>query len=296
MARHDGLAWAAAFAVTMAAVGSVDGGLLVDASMRNGDYGGGSAIDTFSGPYGHGASPHVLGIVDGPMGTAFTSTETNGLSNALINWVIGSNNSSLRQHGTFSMHIYLDRATHKSGWIFGDNYGFNQFHNGQGSFGAYAGRMDQGTPDIADDQFRIHWNTWHNSVWYPHVGVFLDYNRWYDVGFAWGGPANDFEIWVDREMELAQDLPQGVIKEWGSAYIGNGSGWNLGLGDNHERGYDGYGSVAGMMFADVKIWNEYRDLGDTSKPVIPEPAVGAMVIGFAALGLSARRNRSTASR
>ena len=36
--------------------------LLFEASLRNGDYGGGAAVDTMDPE--HGGSPHVLGIVD----------------------------------------------------------------------------------------------------------------------------------------------------------------------------------------------------------------------------------------
>jgi len=56
---------------------------LFDASLRNGEYGWGTAVDTMDPD--HGDSPHVLGIVDSADGVTFTSTEADGRSNGLIN-------------------------------------------------------------------------------------------------------------------------------------------------------------------------------------------------------------------
>ncbi len=47
--------------VAGASMATTAGTPLHEASLRNGDYGGGAAIDTMDGDYGHGGSPHVLG-------------------------------------------------------------------------------------------------------------------------------------------------------------------------------------------------------------------------------------------
>ncbi|SPD75486.1 exported hypothetical protein [uncultured Desulfobacterium sp.] len=237
--------------------GSAQSDLLFSASMRNGDYGGGTAVDTMDGIYGHGASPHVLGIVNSAQGTTFTSTETDGRSNAIINWVISNatQRSNFRNHGTFSFWVRFDSATFCQGWVLGDNYGFDQFYHGQGTFGSHAYKKDDGV--------MLSWSAWWNSIWdYPYDNTNrLQYDRWYNVGYAWGGPDNDFEIWVDGVLVSARDWGSGYSFPWGMDYPP--SGINFGFGDNHERGYDSYGSVAGATFADVHIWNEYRVLGDT---------------------------------
>lgn len=249
------------------------GSLLFEASLRNGDYGAGTAVNTFAP--NHGGSPGVLGIVNASDGVAFTPTEANGRSNALINWQIGSgaNNPTFRRTGTVSFWFKADRATHIAGSILGDNYGFNQFHNGQGTFGVGASRKlnDTGT---ADDQVTMGWSTWHNNVWYDHTASqfpVLEYDRWYDVGFAWGGSEYNFEVWVDGTRVVARNLPGGVTFPWGSDALS--SAFNFGLGDNHERGIDPYNSAAGVMFADIRIWNEHRAQGDTVSPDADEDGV-----------------------
>lgn len=69
---------------------------------------------------------------------------------------------------------------------------------------------------------------------------------------------------------------------WG---FGN-AGTNIGIGNNHERGVDAYGSTSGAMFADIQIWDEYRPLGAT----VPEPATLLLVaLGGAVI---ARRRKS----
>ncbi len=246
--------------------GTADADLLYSASMLNGDYGGGAAIDTMDGTYGHGASPHVLGIVNSDQGTTFTSTEDDSRSNALINWQITDTTqlNNFRNHGTFSFRVKFDSVEFCPGWLFGDNYGFTAFHNGQGTFSSHASKMD--------DVVMLTWSAWYNGVWdYPYDNTNrLQFDRWYNVGYAWGGPDNDFEIWVDGILVSARNWSAGNDFPWGMEYPPSGT--NFGFGDNHERGYDTYGSVAGATFADVQIWNEYRALGNTEAPVPSDPA------------------------
>jgi len=244
------------------------GSLLFEASLRNGNYGAGQAINTF--PPNHGGSPGVLGIVNTPDGVMFTSTESNGRSNALINWQLGAgaSNPTFRRTGTVSFWFKADRATHIGGGILGDNYGFNQFHNGQGTFGVGASRKVNGAGS-ADDQVTVGWSTWHNNVWYDHTASqvpVLEYDRWYNIGFAWGGAQYNFEIWIDGTRIVARNLPVGVNFPWGVDSATAPSAFNFGLGDNHERGVDAYNSAAGVMFADLRIWNEYRAQGGTVSP------------------------------
>ena len=235
-------------------VGATTASLLYQASLRSGDYGTGSAINTM--PPDHGGSPGVLGIVDSPDGVSYTSTETDSRSNALINWSI-TNTADRVQYlstGSVSFMFKADRATHVSGSIFGDNYGFTAYHNGQSAFDATAKRIANGAgPE--DDQVQIRWQAIAGGVWVFRDPVTLEYDRWYHIGLAWGGPVNNYETWVCGEL-LAADSPS---LPWG---VYN-SASNVGLGDNHERGYDAYGSAAGVTFADIRIWNEYRSLGDT---------------------------------
>jgi hypothetical protein len=216
----------------------------------------------------HGGSPHVLGIVDAADGVTYTSTETDSRSNALINWYLAdpADRVSFRTSGSVSFRFRADRATHVSGEIFGDNYGFDQFRHGQTSIGVYAGRV-AGDPGDEDDQVQISWKTGDGSAWYTHDPVTLEYDRWYHIGLAWGGPDFSHEIWVCGERgagDSAGPLPWGVT--WGT-----GSATNVGLGDNHERGYSGYGSAAGVTFADIRIWDEYRAQGDTAPCIVAQP-------------------------
>ena len=144
-----------------------------------------------------------------------------------------------------------------SGEIFGDNYGFGEFRNGQSTFATYANRVANGE-GTEDDQVSIKWATWNNSVFYWHGPVTLEYDTCYQIGLAWGGPGNNYETWVSGEL-LAYDSQSGATLPWGFT----GSATNVGLGDNHERGYGPYGSAAGVTFADIRIWDEYRPQGDT---------------------------------
>lgn len=254
--------------------GIAEANLLFQASLRNGSYGGGTATDTMDPD--HGGSPNVLGIVDSTDGVTFTSTEADGQSNALINWVIGGSRITFKQHGTISFWFKADRSAHVGGEIFGDNYGFDKFRNGQITFSGRALRIENGS-GTGDDQVQLSWGSWHNNVWYSVFDAAnrLEYDRWYNIGFTWGGLSYDFEIWVNGILHSAADLPQGVSFPWGREDSCCPSGINFGLGDNHERGYSGYDSAAGVMFRDIRIWDEYRSLGDT-QPVGWPTSYGAL--------------------
>ena len=247
--------------------------LLHQATLKDGDYGAGAAINTM-GPY-HGGSPGVLGIVDSPEGVTFTSTEADGRSNALINWSIPSGARwTFRNQGTVSFMFRADRDKHVTGEIFGDNTGFGLFHNGMSAIAGYASRITKGTLDVSDDQVSISWaSTDGVNPWLWHGPVILEYDQWYDLGFAWGRDSiNKYETWVCGVRKTTDSdgyIPWGV--DWGASGY---SGTNFGLGDNHERGYvpNGYGSAAGVTFADISIWDEYRTDGDTKPcPVTPPP-------------------------
>ncbi len=84
-----------------------------------------------------------------------------------------------------------------------------------------------------------------------------------------GGTENTHETWVCGELGAADS--EGPIP-WGVSW-GTGSATNIGLGDNHERGEGGYNSAAGVTFADILIWDEYRELGDTFECPSPEEDV-----------------------
>lgn len=233
---------------------------LFEATLRDGDYGAGAAIDTVPADGDLGD----VGIVDSPAGVTFVATEPSGRSNALINWVIpAADRTTFRTTGTVSFCIRASRTTHATGSILGDNYGFGQFNNGQGAFGAFAQRVANG-PDPADDQWRLFWHTWHDGQFYDHAPAVVEYDRWYRAGFTWGGATNQFEIWVDGVRAAFDDLPAGLGLPWGAAGLGTGSATNFGLGDNHERGVDPYNSAAGVTIADIRVWKEYHAQGDTA--------------------------------
>jgi hypothetical protein len=257
--------------------------LLHQATLKNGDYGDGARVDTMD-PI-QGGSPHVLGIIDSAEGVTFTPTETGGLSNALINWTQPDQTKrlALKNHGTISFRVKFDRQNHVNGWIIGENYGFDKFNHGQASFGAYATRMDQVlVGDKSDDQVRLHWNVWFETYYPPpplqpnwlmvtDLSNRLQYDRWHDVGFAWGGPDHDFEIWANHKLISAYDLPAGASLPWGQEYSWVPSGYNVSLGNEHQRGYQGYSTASGLTFADINIWNEYRPFGDTVASAVLPP-------------------------
>lgn len=252
------------------ATATVVDGLLYEASLRDGDYGVGTAVDTMDPD--HGDSPHVLGIVNSSEGVTFTPTEASDQSNALINWYFAdsADRLSFRNSGTVSFWFKADRGAHISGEIFGDNYGFGTFRNGQGTISASASRI-AGDPGDEDDQVQISWKTCDGAAWYWHGPVILEYDRWYHIGLAWGGAEFRHETWIcgQREAEDSEGtLPWGVSS-------GTGSATNVGLGDNHERGYSGYGSASGVTFADIRIWDETRPQGDTEPcPLSQPPSIG----------------------
>jgi hypothetical protein len=230
-------------------------GLLYQATLKSGNYGGGLAV-----------SPST-GLVNSSEGVKFVSTEPDKQSNALINWVVPADRRvQFRSQGTISFLFKADRQNHVDGAILGDNGGFSSFNNGQSTFSVVTYRLPNGS-GIEDDQFHIKWSTWHNADWKYHPpggqpNLVMEYDRWYNLGFTWGGPSSNFEIWVSGTLQ-AQDSQAGAALPWGDASMGTGSGTNIGLGDNHERGVDQNNSIAGVTFADIRIWDEYRTNGDT---------------------------------
>ena len=265
---------------------------LYDASLRNGDYGGGSRIDTMD--YYHGGSPHVLGIVDSAAGVTFTPTETTGNSNALINFPQGASSAGFRAHGTISLKLNADSAAQLAmttwGHLFCENYGYNQFNNGQSSFSTYVSRVANG-PGVDDDQLSITLRVMHVDTmqWYSAGSIILDFGRWYNVGFTWGGPTHDYEIWVDGQLRSGWDLPAGVNLPWGLNWPPSAT--NVGLGGQHERGLGtngNYTSAVGITYADFHMWDEYRAQGDTEP--IPEPGA-AVILLTASLALQLRPRR-----
>ena len=271
-----------AIAVCAAACAVAQGGLLYEASLRDGDYGGGLAVDTMSP--NHGGSPHLLGITDGPDGVHYSATETDGRSNALINWTMNSaRRANLRQRGTISLWVLADVDNFRSGEMIGENNGYNTFRNGQGTFSSHLSRYDGG--DDAD-YAGVGFKSWHNGTWQFHNSndqiARFELGEWVNVGLAWGNndPTGfDFEIWINGELARGHDL-EGLSFPWGHG----GSGVNIGLGSNHERGYGAYGSAAGVTFRDIRIWDEYRAFGDT----IPSSGTVAL-LGLAGLVASRRR-------
>jgi hypothetical protein len=83
-----------------------------------------------------------------------------------------------------------------------------------------------------------------------------------------GGAGSSYETWVCGELEAEDSdgaLPWGV--SWGT-----GSVTSVAPGDNHERGYDAYGSAARVVFGDIRIWDEYRLQGDTGPCAAAPPS------------------------
>jgi cysteine-rich repeat protein len=237
--------------------------LVFEASLQSGNYGTGQRIDTF-GP-NHGGSPHVLGIVDSAEGMTYTTTETSGRSNALINWVLSpADEAAFRTAGTVSFCLRADPSLQRDGWVLGNNDGFDAYSNGLGSMGSHLARRDNGTPaDTADDLWGLSLATWHDNVWYsrPTTQPGLVFGPWYRVGYTWGGAQHRFEIWADGALLSSDDRTEPVLP-WGYA----GTAKNVGLGDNHARGIDAYGSAAGVTFKHVRLWTGAQPLGDTGEP------------------------------
>lgn len=284
------------------AVSQASATMLYGASLRDGNYGNGFVVDTFSfcsDPDGSSCGDGNLsniGISNTPSGVNFTS------NNAVINYSIGRDYGSamqnaFRSQGTISVSFNASGTAHVNGQPFTDNYGFNQFNSGQGTFGVGLAR-NAGADAVlhtSDDLLGMSWSTWHDNVWYSHIStpVLLAYDRWYDIGFAWGGPGSDFELWVDGELRASHNLPAGVTSSWGSPWTGLGSAYNLALGEIHERAV-GNSSTYGITFADLEIWNEYRPEGATLAPVPLPPAAWLFASAFIPLLRQRRKLKAPA--
>ena len=152
-----------------------------------------------------------------------------------------------------------------------------------------------GTEGTADDRVTVGWSTWHGGIWYSHVTtpVLIGFDEWHHLGFAWGGPNDNFEVWVDGVLRASHDVPPSGA--WGTSTLGGlGSAYNFALGEIHERRF-GNSTVHGIMFADLEIWDEYRALGATQSQnpsSVPEPATLALLgLGLVGIGLGRRRRR-----
>lgn len=256
-------------------------GQLFNAPLTNGQYGGGAVQDTMA-PV-HGGSPHNPGIVDSAEGTRFTATDLYNRGNGVIYWAPGAAAADFRQHGTLSLWMSADHDPFAEmtawGHIFCENYGWSAFHNGQSAFSGSVSFVANG-PGAADDAMRLGWGVWHNSVWYyPTVGQSVDlaFDRWYNVGYTWGGADYDYEIWVNGERRVGYDLPAGVTMPWGMS----SSAAVVALGGAHERGMTeaSYSSAVGITYRDLHLWTEVRPRGDT----VPEPGTLGLVLLSAAI-------------
>ncbi len=233
-------------------VSPASGSMLFDATLQNGDYGAGWAVpecSDFMIP-----DPAPPGVVNGADGVEFVTTEISGASSALINWEVGSPlNMTFRNNGTISFSFYANSSTHVGGTIVCDNYGFNAFRGGQGAFSIWAYNVG--------GQVEILWTVLLGSWVHFSPRVYVAHDEWHNLSFAWGGQNHDFEICVDGQLAASYMLPAGESFPWGVDW-GNSSGYNIGLGSNHERDYVctnllPYGSAAGVKFADIEIWDEY---------------------------------------
>lgn len=259
--------------------------LLYDASLQNGDYGGGFLVGTYlsSAPFNTSGSTggdlNTLGIVDSPNGVTFTT------NNDVINYSLGADalggykQSDFRTHGAVSIYFKADLNTFLGGQPFTDNYGFDAYQTGQGTFGTGMGRNAgaDGTAGTADDQVEWWWSTWHSNVWYYHIDttndeVVFSFDQWHHIGLTWGGTTNHFEVWADGVLVATDNNPSSGA--WGTTTSG-GSAYNFSLGEIHERIY-GNASPTGVTFADLEIWDEYRTFGNyqpqPDPDTIPEPS------------------------
>lgn len=282
----------------------VYGTLLYSASLKNGDYGGGFIVDTFTSC----GDPDGSSCGDGDLSNIGITNSANGVNytsnNAVINYSLGadskggSRRSTFRTNGTVSVHFKADLQAFVSGQPFVDNYGFSQFNSGQGTFGTGLSRNNgaDGTAGTTDDRISVGWSTWHSNVWYNHVPtpvLITGFEDWHDLGFAWGGPNDQFEVWVDGVLMASHDVPSSGA--WGTSTLGGlGSAYNFALGEIHERKL-GNSSVHGIMFADLEIWDEYRAHGATQAQApaeVSEPTTTALLV-LGLLGASfARKRRS----
>lgn len=281
----------------LAATPQVFAAILYNAPLTDGNYGGGfkvgvySAANPFNASGSTGGSLAPLGIIDSSAGVMFTT------ANDVINFSLGADGkggagrATFRTTGTVSVMFRANRDTFITGQPFVDNYGFNQFNSGQGSFGTALARHNgpDNTPNTQDDRIEFSWTSWHNNVWYNHVDTAADQvvttmNQWHHLGMTWGGPTNKFEVWLDGQLAATDARNLGA---WGASYLGLGSGYNFALGEIHER-VSGNNSARGIEFANLHIWDEVRPLGDTT--AIPEPATVWITVA-AALALALRPRR-----
>lgn len=269
--------WILAVAALHIHTGVSFAGLLYNAPLSNGDYGGGFKVGTYlaASPFNAngstGGSMAALGVVDSADGVTFTTNHD------VINYSLGANGlggagrATFRATGTVSVMFRADGANFVGGQPFVDNYGFNQFNTGQASFGAFVSRHNglDAMPNTSDDRLEFAWNSWHNNVWYDHVDTASDevlatLDAWHHLGLTWGGPVNRFEVWLDGQLLATDDRNLGA---WGSSALGLGSAYNFALGEIHER-FASNASPRGIKFANLRIWDEVRTLGDTAP--IPE--------------------------
>ena len=280
--------------VLLAASSPARASLLYQASLKNGDYGGGFIVDTFTGCSDAGGQTcgdgdlSNIGITDTASGVNYTS------SNAVINYSLGDDGKdrlSFRSHGTVSVLFKADLQAFVGGQPFVDNYGFNRFNSGQATFGTGLGRNlgGDGTSGTPDDQVGVGWSTWHGGAWQNHMDlaspVLIGFEEWHHLGFAWGGPSDHFEVWVDGVLARSHNVPSSG--PWGQTGLGGlGSAYNFALGEIHERRL-GNSTVHGIMFADLEIWDEYRANGATRAiqgGVVPEPST-LLLLGTGLLGV-----------
>lgn len=290
--------------------GASNAAMLFDASLRSGNYGGGAKIDMFtscsdaSGRTCGNGNLNEIGLVESASGVTFTSTQNDSQSNAVVSWYlaglpsafVGSKQLTFRTQGTLSFAFRADSALFIGGSLFTDNKGFNSFNNGQSSFSSAASR-NSGSDGIAgtpDDQVLVGWNSWHTSLpgnWKAHGTGLASFGEWHRLGVTWGGPTHDFELWVDGVLKAYDDPFAAAFQAWGDSNY-SGSGANVALGDIHQRGVDGENGVAGVTFADLRLWNEAVAFGDAIP--IPEPGTATLVAtGCALLGWR-RRGRAAA--
>lgn len=236
-----------ASAAAVASAGS-DPPPFIDASLRNGDLGGG-VTDI----------PPVGGLMDTPDGVRFVANASNGRSHGIVSWNIPAQNVSkadLRRSGTVSFMIYVDSDSYVAGELVSENFGFGTFNNGQSTFSL--GMLGIGPGGVG---FRT--AAWLSGFWdvndTPEV---IATERWHSVGFSWGAGDFDYEVCVDGAVVNSYDTPSGHSLPWGRS----SSAEQFGLGYHHQRGLRPAGSVVGVMVAEFRVWKD------------PVPACGTEVV------------------